>query len=270
MQKPSQWSPPTGALGRLVAAARDRAPAISGVIAAASRPGDRPPFGDRLSAGSGVAVIAEIKRSSPSMGDLDTTLDAGVRAGQYERGGAGAVSVLTEPDEFGGRPEDITRVLGTVSIPILKKDFHIEDRQLIEAALLGASAVLLIARALEPSRLDHLCALARTLGLEPLVEVRTEAELRCAIDARATVIGVNARDLETLAVEPEVVERILPLVPAGCLAVAESGIRSRVDVERVASLGADAVLVGSALSKSTDPVAAVKALVGVRRTIRAS
>lgn len=216
-----------------------------------------------------MAVIAEIKRSSPSLGTLDSALDAGVRAVQYQRGGARAISVLTEPDEFGGRPDDLCSVLGAVSVPVLKKDFHVEDRQLIEAALMGANAVLLIARALEPSRLDHMCALARTLGLEPLVEVRTEAELRRAIDAGATLIGVNARDLETLEVEPEVVDRILPLVPARCVAIAESGIRDRVGVERAAALGADAVLVGSVLSRAGDPVEAVKSLAGVGRMSRA-
>jgi indole-3-glycerol phosphate synthase len=158
----------------------------------------------------------------------------------------------------------------TVNLPLLKKDFHIDPVQLVEARALGASAVLLIARALAPAVLADLVAEATALGLEALVEVRSEWELAHALSTEAPAIGVNSRDLETLAMDFAVAERLLPLIPASRIAIAESGIEGRVDVERAGACGADAVLVGSALSAAGDAAAAVRSLTGVRRGTRAA
>jgi indole-3-glycerol phosphate synthase len=210
-----------------------------------------------------VQVIAELKRRSPSRGALNPSLDAVDGASAYEAGGACALSVLTEPAEFGGSIDDLARVSDMVSIPLLKKDFHVSEIQLLEGLAAGASAALLIARALHPDTLLHLVHRALALGIEPLVEVRSSAELALAVDAGARVIGVNARDLETLAIDPAVVDELLPRIPKGCIAVAESGISDRDDVARVAAAGADAVLVGSALTLAPDPRRAVQALAEV-------
>jgi indole-3-glycerol phosphate synthase len=183
----------------------------------------------------------------------------------YAAGGAAAISVLTEPQHFGGSLTDLADARAAVSIPLLRKDFVLDRTQLWEARAAGASAVLLIARALEPALLDELTAEAIALGLEPFVEVRSEQELARALATGAPAIGVNQRDLETLAIDPEVAERLLPLVPRARVAVSESGVRDRGGVERAAANGADAVLVGSALSAAADPAAAVRALTGVAR-----
>ena len=155
-------------------------------------------------------------------------------------------------------------------MPLLKKDFHIHPIQLVEARALGASAVLLIARALDPRLLADLVKEASSLGLEALIEIRSRAELECAESTDAPAIGVNSRDLETLAVDFGVTEQLLPLIPSGRVAIAESGVSTRADVERAAAFGADAVLVGSAVSAAADPAAAVRALTGVARGPRAA
>jgi indole-3-glycerol phosphate synthase len=219
---------------------------------------------------SDVAVIAEVKRRSPSGGDINVELSPGPQAAAYQAGGAAAISVLTEPHHFGGSGDDLVAVRSAVQVPLLKKDFHIDRIQLVEARALGASAVLLIARTLDPETLADLVAEAGRLGLEALIEVRTEAELERALSTDASVIGVNSRDLETLAMDFAVSERLLPLIPAGRVAVAESGVTGRADVERAAACGADAVLVGSAVSAATDAAAAVRALTGVSRGSRAA
>ena len=152
---------------------------------------------------------------------------------------------------------------------MLRKDFHLDTIQLHEARASGASAALLIARALAPATLQSLMSLADELGIEPLVEVRTDTELMLALELGARVIGINSRDLETLEVDPGVLERLLPLVPNGVIAVAESGIESLADVMDRARWGADAVLVGSLFSQSDDPAATVRALTGVPRRPRA-
>ena len=215
-----------------------------------------------------VALLAEVKRRSPSKGAIAETLDALAQARAYADGGAAAVSILTEREHFGGSVDDLREVRGALAIPILKKDFHVAPIQLLEARALGASAALLIARALSPERLETLSAYGRSLGLELLVEVRDEDELRCALDAGATMIGVNNRNLETLEIDATTSERLIPAIPADIVAVAESGVRTRADLERYASCGADAVLVGSALSAAPDPVAATRALCGVPRRTR--
>jgi indole-3-glycerol phosphate synthase len=267
---PSNWTAPGGVLGQIVAESRERVRALTGARrseleqAAAAAP---PPvsFSKALRAGPTIAVIAEVKRRSPSQGEINAALSASAQAKAYAAGGAAAISVLTEPNHFGGSMDDLTEVWKAVAIPLLRKDFVIDRTQLWEARLAGAAAVLLIVRALEPGRLDALAAEARALGLEPLVEVRTESELARALAAGAEVVGVNQRDLETLAVEPAVAARLLPLVPGDRVAVSESGVKTQADVERAAACGADAVLVGSALSGSADPSAAVRALVTVPR-----
>jgi indole-3-glycerol phosphate synthase len=218
--------------------------------------------------GGPVAVLAEVKRRSPSKGAIAESLDAVGQGRAYHAGGASALSILTEPEHFGGSAEDLRSVRRTLDIPVLKKDFHVTDIQLVEARALGASAALLIARALSPRRLEALMTFGRTLGLELLIEVRDEDELSRALDAGATIIGVNNRDLESLVIDPATAERLVPRIPAHVVAIAESGVRERADVERYAACGADAVLVGSVLSASPDPIDATRALVGVPRRRR--
>jgi indole-3-glycerol phosphate synthase len=216
-----------------------------------------------------VAVIAEVKRRSPSRGTLDESLDAPKRARQYHDGGARAISVLTEPSEFGGSSTDLEGVRRLVSCPLVKKDFHVLPVQMFEARAIGASAALLIVRALGPDDTRLMGDAARQAGVEPVFEVLDETELAWALVAGAHVIGVNRRNLETLAMEPNVISRLIPMIPATALAIAESGINSRVEVEAVAKLGADAVLVGSALSVSPNPQQSVSELTNVARVPRA-
>jgi indole-3-glycerol phosphate synthase len=178
--------------------------------------------------------------------------------------------VLTEPERFGGSLDDLREVSGTVPVPVLRKDFIVDPLQLFEARALGASAALLIARALSPRQLIALVAAARGAGIEPLVEIRGERELDHALAAGARVIGVNNRNLETLEVDPGTAARVIPLIPSGIVAVAESGVTTRRDAEAAAAIGADAILVGSALSLASDGAAAVRALAGVARGHRAA
>jgi indole-3-glycerol phosphate synthase len=212
-----------------------------------------------------VKIIAEVKRRSPSRGEINARLDPASRAREYKSGGAAAISVLTEPTHFGGSEEDLTRVHDVVDLPILRKDFIIDDTQIIEARAWGASAVLLIARALPFATLVSLTKAAREWGIEPLIEVRTEDELDAALAGEARVVGVNSRDLETLEVNVNALDRLLPRVPPAVIAVAESGMRSVDDVERAARAGADAVLIGSSLSEAPNPAAAVRAVAGIPR-----
>ena len=177
--------------------------------------------------------------------------------------------MLTEPEFFGGSIDDLRLVRAAVSLPVLRKDFHIDPGQLQEAWDAGASAVLLIVRALSPEELPRMIDAARDTGLETLVEVRSEAELERAIDAGAKIVGVNSRDLETLEVDERVPERLIPMVPPHVIAVWESGVRTEQDVRRAAEAGADAVLVGSALSKVNDPARLVRELSNVPRNTRA-
>ncbi len=234
--------------------------------AAADTPGPRS-FLEAL-AGESVSVVAEVKRRSPSRGDLAPTLRAGERAAAYVRGGAAAISVLTEPSRFGGSIEDLREVAEAVGVPVLRKDFIVHEAQILETRAIGASAVLLIARALPPAALDALVHAAREHGIEPLVEVRSRAELERAVASGATLIGVNARDLETLVIDEAVPLELLGRVPREATAVAESGVRDRASVEALARAGADAVLVGSALSVAHDPEQAVRDVSGVARARR--
>jgi indole-3-glycerol phosphate synthase len=266
-----RWTFPTGPLGELTAAAELRA----GVLKAREADledaaADAPAASSFTGAlrGTSVAVIAELKRRSPSKGAINENLDVRARAAEYERAGAAALSVLTEPVRFGGSLEDLRAVRGVARLPLLRKDFIIDRLQLLEARGAGASAVLLIARALPPSRRTELAAEAVEIGLDVLLEVRDERELEQALRVERAVIGINNRNLETLEIDDAVSARLLPLVPAGRIAVYESGVSSREDVERAACLGADAVLVGSSLSSSPDGAAAMATLVGVARRAR--
>jgi len=213
-------------------------------------------------------VLAEVKRRSPSKGAIAESLDAVAQARAYADGGAAAVSILTEPDHFGGGADDLLAVRAALTIPALKKDFHIDTIQLLEARALGASAALLIVRALSPEQLPQMMRAGRDLGLELLVEVRDEAELERALAAGATMIGVNNRNLETLEIDATTCERIIPLIPRQLIAIAESGVRTLADVERYARCGADAVLVGTSLSAAADPVAATRAITSAARRSR--
>jgi indole-3-glycerol phosphate synthase len=263
-----RWTPPAGALGALVETSRGRAAAVLAEWPALrARAGDQPPppaFAAALRR-STVAVIAEIKRSSPSKGALAPDLAAGHRARAYEAGGAAALSVLTEPSRFGGSLADLADVAAAVSIPVLRKDFVVHPVQLWEARAHGAAAVLLIARALPPASLAALHAEAAEAGLEVLVEVRDGTELARAIAIGATVIGINNRDLESLVIEPATAPALLPAIPAGCIAVAESGFSQPADAGDAIEAGADALLVGSALSLAADPIATVAAFARLLR-----
>lgn len=267
------WSPPGGTLGQIVSETRHRVDELKRRRRALeANAADQPPglpFAASLRRPD-VAVIAEVKRRSPSRGEINVGLSAWEQATAYLLGGAAAISVLTEPHHFGGSGDDLVAARTAARIPILKKDFHIDPIQLVEARALGASAVLLIARALDPKALRDLVTEAAALGLESLIEVRTEAELERALSTEAAMIGVNARDLETLVMDLVVTERLLPSIPAARMAIAESGVVSRADVQRAAACGADAVLVGSAVSAASDPSAAVRALTGVARGSRAA
>jgi indole-3-glycerol phosphate synthase len=197
---------------------------------------------------------------------IDSGLDASAQVQAYQRGGAVAVSILTEPTRFGGSNEDIVIARGAATgLPILKKDFHVSVVQLLEARALGASAALVIVRAVHPERLAEMLTAARDIGLELLIEVRNPGELELAVSLDAEIIGVNNRDLETLEVDRTTGSRVVPLVPLSCRAVWESGIETRPDVERAARSGTDAVLVGASLSGSSDPEETVRTLTGVAR-----
>jgi len=267
------WTAPSGTLGRIVDEARLRARALEARTAelekSAKSADPVPPFASALR-GSTVAVIAEVKRKSPSKGWIRPDMDAAEQAKAYAAAGARAVSVLTEPEHFAGSVADLTAVRAVVSIPILKKDFHVEPIQLLEAKALGASAALLIVRALGPGGLPRLMQAAQELALEVLVEIRDEQELDLALASDARVIGINNRNLETLAIDAATSERLLSRVPSSVVAVAESGVSGRGDVERVGRAGADAVLVGSSVSAAADPQDAVRRLTSVRRVDRAN
>jgi indole-3-glycerol phosphate synthase len=209
----------------------------------------------------GVSVIAEVKRRSPSKGDLADIPDPAVLASAYQAGGAGAISVLTEERRFGGSLEDLRAVRRTVALPVLRKDFVVTPYQLVEARANGADLVLLIVAALEQPLLEELHNHARELGLTPLVEVHDEAEVERALAVGAELVGVNARNLKTLEVDPGTFGRLAPLIPDPVVKVAESGIGGPDDVRRVVGQGAGVVLVGEALVRGSDPQAAVAALV---------
>lgn len=232
--------------------------------AAAAPPGK--PF--LRSRGKTVGVIAEVKRRSPSQGDIRLDLDPAGYAQAYERGGAQAVSVLTEATHFGGSIEDLTLVAAAVAVPVLRKDFILSEVQIVEARAAGASAVLLIARIVMPHQLEGLARIVRYWEMTPLIEVHDVNELDAALAARPEVLGVNARDLDTLAVDPRRAEAIIRRLPPEITVVAESGVEAREDVERLAVAGADFILVGTSVARQDEPEQAVRALTGVTRQPR--
>jgi indole-3-glycerol phosphate synthase len=212
-----------------------------------------------------VRVIAEVKRRSPSAGVIRDDLEPGERAALYAGCGAAAISVLTDGPHFGGSVADLRAAASRVSVPVLRKDFILDELQIVEARAAGAAAVLLIVRALSPERLDSLLAFARSAGLDALVEVHTAAELDRALKAGADIVGINSRDLDTLRIDVASAWELLTLVPAEPVAVAESGMHTREHVERAAAAGADAVLIGTALSRAGDPGGLLQGLAEVPR-----
>jgi len=211
--------------------------------------------------GEGVAVIAEVKRASPSKGALAAIADPAALAVDYEAGGASVISVLTEGRRFGGSLGDLAAVRDAVQVPLLRKDFVISSYQLWEARAYGADLVLLIVAALEQNALVSLVERASSIGLVPLVEVHSEAELDRAVGAGAQVIGVNARNLATLEVDRTIFGRLAPKIPDDVVKIAESGVRGPHDLLAYAAAGADAVLVGESLVVGKDPRTAVADLV---------
>ena len=213
----------------------------------------------------GVALIAEVKRRSPSGGDLAAVPSAAQLATQYAAGGAHAISVLTEPRYFGGSLDDLAAVRAAVDVPLLRKDFVVSAYQVFEARAYGADIVLLIVAALTDEELRDLQDVVTQLGMTALVEVHDEGELARALAVEPALVGVNARDLKTLTVDRDVFEQLVPRIPGDVTVVAESGVRSADDVRSYAASGAHVVLVGEALVKHGDPQAAVAEFVAVGR-----
>jgi indole-3-glycerol phosphate synthase len=209
---------------------------------------------------SGIRVIAECKRRSPSRGILRAAYDPVAIARGYKAAGAAAISVLTEPTFFDGSLDHLRAVRAAVDVPLLRKDFVVTDYQVIEAAAAGADAVLLIVAALGPDELMRLAALARSIGLAALVEVHDRDELTCALDVGADLVGVNSRNLRTLAVDQSVLDAIGAAIPAGVTAVAESGLKTPDDLRRLHSLRYDAFLIGERFMIEPDPGSALATL----------
>ena len=210
----------------------------------------------------GIPIIAEIKRASPSRGEIKPGADVTRVAETYERAGAAALSVLTEAGFFLGAPEHLGEAKRAVSVPVLRKDFILEEYQVYESRVLGADSILLITRILTSRELGTLIGVARSLHMEPLVEVHSEAEADRAIGCGAALIGVNNRDLATMAVSIENSLRLAPRLPEGILRVSESGIETPLDIDRLRAAGYHAFLVGERLMREPDPGAALRVLVG--------
>jgi indole-3-glycerol phosphate synthase len=211
---------------------------------------------------AGVALIAEVKRASPSAGAIAPEADPVLQATAYDVAGAAAISVLTEGRHFGGSLEDLRAVRAAVEHPVLRKDFLVDPSQIAEARAAGADSVLLIAAALPGGELGRMLSAARELGMEPLVETHSDDDLERAVASGAEVVGVNARDLETLTVDPEAARARLRRIPADRVGVLESGVATRDDVRSAVDAGASAVLVGEALMRAADPVRKVRELIG--------
>jgi indole-3-glycerol phosphate synthase len=225
-----------------------------------SRGEDRP-FNEAL-VRPGLSLIAEFKRRSPSIGDINPGADVATQVAAYERGGAAAASVLTDSPHFGGSLEDLRAARAACGMPIIRKDFIVDPYQLYEAAVNGADAVLLIVRALSDRRLRALYDEARALDLDVLVEVHNAEELEHALEVEAEVIGINNRDLDEGTVDVATTYELMPDVPAGKTVVAESGISGREELEELDRVGVDAVLIGGALMTAADPEAKTRELTG--------
>ncbi len=233
---------------------------VDALIAAAERAGPARGFRDAIVAADGLAVIAEIKRRSPSKGDLAADLDPAALARAYAAGGAACLSVLTDAEFFDGSVDDLVAARAAVALPVIRKDFTVSVRDVADARLMGADCVLLIVAALSQGEVAELVDAAAHLGLDALVETHDEVEVDIAVAAGATLIGVNQRDLVTFAVDPARAERVAAAIPAGVVKVAESGIRGPDDARRLADAGYDAILVGEHLVTSGDPAGALRAL----------
>ena len=259
-------SPVATYLDKILAAHRDAAGQdgrdLAQLMAEAQHRPPRRPFKLALQSAPGVAVIAEVKRRSPSKGPLAPDLVPGVVAKAYAGAGAVCLSVLTDQEFFGGSADDLAEARAAVDLPVLRKDFTVCAVDVCDARLMGADAVLLIVGALSASELEEFLGLSRRLGLDALVEVHDETEAEAALAAGADMIGVNQRDLVTFQVDTDRAVRVAATLPEGVVRVAESGIRSHDDVRRLADAGFDAVLVGEALVTSADPGAALAALRG--------
>jgi indole-3-glycerol phosphate synthase len=218
-----------------------------------------------VAASGDIAVISEIKRRSPSKGELVPGLDPEELARQYEAGGAACLSVLTDVDFFGGSVDDLLAARAACSLPVLRKDFTVSARDVCDARIMGADCVLLIAAALDQAELESFLKLAHAVGFDALVEIHDEGELERAVTAGADLIGVNQRDLVTFAVDTDRAVRMAPQMLAGVVRVAESGITGAADAGVLAAAGYHAVLVGEHLVTSGDPEAGVAALRGARR-----
>lgn len=218
---------------------------------------------DEALAGPGLAIIAEVKRRSPSAGDIAPDLDPADLARSYVAGGAAAVSVLTEEDHFGGSIDDLRTVRTAIEAPLLRKDFVLHPVQVAQARAAGADAILLIAAVLDDPTLGDLIAVTRGFGMTALVEAHDGAEVARCVAAGATVIGVNNRDLATFDVDLATAEALRPLIPSNSVAVAESGVTSIEGARRMARSGYDAVLVGQAAAQAEDPAAFIADLAGV-------
>lgn len=264
------WTFPVGTLGALTREAHQRADAVVSRLpelrARAAGAAPVVPFASALR-GPQIRVIAEVKRASPSKGPIAPGLDAAAQAVAYAAGGAAAISVLTEPSRFGGALADLEAVTRAVAVPAIRKDFLVHPVQLWEARAAGASAALLIVRSLSTEQLRAMMDAAAEAGLATLVEIRNLGELDRALEVGATVIGVNNRNLETLVIDPATAPALIPCIPDQCIAVAESGMRALADVVPAADAGADAILVGSAISAAADPADQVRALAGVDRRV---
>jgi indole-3-glycerol phosphate synthase len=248
-----------------VARRRDRVPDSELEREAALRAGELRPFADAL-ARPGLSVIAEHKRRSPSAGVIRADLRLEEVVGSYERGGAAALSILTEGPSFGGSLDDLRAARAASALPILRKDFIVDAYQLHEALAAGADAILLIVAALDQAELERLHEAALSLGLAALVEVHDEHELERAAAVGARLIGINNRDLTTLRVDIRRTFELLPRVPSGTTVVSESGLRTASDLAELEDAGVDAVLIGEALMRSRDIEAACRALVSKNKT----
>jgi indole-3-glycerol phosphate synthase len=265
-------SAPVGILERIVETKRqevegleDRLPELRAAVERADPPRD---FFGALSGGESVAVIAEIKRRSPGAGPIRPDLDPLQLAPMYERGGASALSVLTDRDYFGGSVDDLITARGLVSVPVLRKDFIIDESQIYEARAAGADAILLIARILDDTRLRSLRLLAEELGMTALVEAHDDEEVDRAVASGAALLGVNNRNLKTFETRLDVTLGLLERIPPDVVMVSESGIRTREDVRMLGERGVHAVLVGESLLRQDDPGEGVSALAGELRRAR--
>lgn len=243
-------------------AARRRAAGALPLAQSAARAAGKPRDFLAAMAKPGLSLIAEIKRASPSAGDIAPGAKPAELAGAYEAGGAAAISVLTEPNHFRGSLDDLRDARSACGLPVLRKDFLCEPLHVWEARAAGADAVLLIVAALTQTELVSLSDLTADLGMAALVEVHGVGELDRAVDAGARLIGINTRDLATLEVDPAMVGKLRPLVPAGTLVVGESGVASRDDAREMEAAGVDAILVGEAVMRAPDPAQKIRDLLG--------